>query len=585
MRGQKESMTCTAPESASACEIGKYRLVAELAQGGMGNVHLAVAQGPGGFSKLVVVKELKPELCDDPAYVAMFLDEARLAARLIHPNIVQTNEVGSDGHRHYMVMEYLDGRSLHRASKRLGAGLPVGARLRVVAEMLLGLHHVHEMREFDGKPLGMVHRDVSPLNVFVTFAGQAKVLDFGIAKTLDSSLETKKGVIKGRVAYMAPEQAQGAEVDRRADIYSAGVMLWEAAAGRRLWPGMGELEILTRVLRDGPPALRSVCPDAPEELEAICARAMAWQPENRYPTAIDLLHDLEAHLMCRDDTMSMRAIGTLIGQAFADERCKMNAVVDETLLRARGEPRSGVMPTFQAHIVGALTHASVAVDELSNAVTRLFTPSNSFAPNSASFSGSPPATSSTLAPANPSREPRRRVSRRAALWASGVGGVVIGAMTLSAALGGRNHASPPATHATSPAVAGAPAATAPPVEPKLVGLSVLVSPPSAQVSIDGVPAASNPFSARYPRDGQVHHIVASAEGYETKVEDVLFTKDVSVHVGLDRRPNTPYPGAVSVTAATMRPTKRSSLPAALGSDTPAAPPLRPIATRNPYGNP
>ena len=244
----------------------------------------------------------------------MFLDEARLAARLTHPNIVQTIEVGSEGSRHYMVMEFLDGRSLHRIVRRFATSrrFPVGAQLRVIAEALLGLHYAHELRDFDGQPLGIVHRDVSPLNVFVTFEGQTKVLDFGIAKSVDSSLETKTGVLKGRVAYMAPEQAWGQKVDRRADVYSAGVMLWEAAAGRRLWPGMNEVEILARILRESVPPLSVVRPDAPEDLEAICERALAKRPEDRYESCAELLDDLEAHLAARDDTMTVREIGALV---------------------------------------------------------------------------------------------------------------------------------------------------------------------------------------------------------------------------------------------------------------------------------
>src|SRR5262249_44700147 len=159
--------------------------------------------------------------------------------------------------------------------------------------------------------------------VFVTFDGQAKVLDFGIAKAADSSLQTKTGVLKGRVAYMAPEQAWGPRVDRRADVYSAGVMIWEAAAGRRLWRGMSDVQILPAVLKDGAPLLRSVRPDAPEELEVICARAMAKDPEDRHASAEELLEDLEAHLATRDDAPPMREIGQMAARAFAEERAKM----------------------------------------------------------------------------------------------------------------------------------------------------------------------------------------------------------------------------------------------------------------------
>jgi serine/threonine protein kinase len=594
-------MTSTAIESSIVPEIGKYHLVAELARGGMGNVYLAASQGPGGFSKLLVVKELKPELSDDETYVTMFLEEARLAARLIHPNIVQTNEVGSDGNRHYMVMEFLDGRSLHRIGKRLSGRLSVGAHLRILGEALLGLHHAHELREFDGEALGIVHRDVSPLNVFVTFNGQAKVLDFGIAKAVDSSLETKMGVLKGRVAYMAPEQARGAKVDRRADIYSAGVMLWEAAAGRRLWPGMNEIEILTRMLRDGPPALRSVQPEAPDELERICARAMAPDPEERFATAADLLNDLEAHLARRDDTMSMREIGPMVAQAFADERRKMNSVIEETLARVRGGRRSGVIPTFQAQVAGSPTSANISCDGPKVVTAALFTPSSSFAPSgsmSLSLSRSTAATTATVEPVVRER-PRSSATKRVAIAACGVGALLLGAVLLGTAGHGGASASPSAAATAT----GATVLPPPPAqeEAQLVDVVLRVSPPSGQITIDGALVINNPFHARYPKDGQVHHVSASAEGYDTKSADVTFANDVSLDLTLNRH-QTSHP--IMNASPAPRPSKRApTLPGALtpgsATDTPAggAPatarpefgptggriPLRPISTSNPYG--
>jgi serine/threonine-protein kinase len=317
----------------------------------MGNVSLAVTNCPGGFQKLVVLKELKPEFYRDPTYVSMFMDEARLAARLTHPNIVQTFEVGSDGNHHFMVMEYLDGRSLHRLSRPPQGILPVGAHLRVLAEALLGLHYAHELRGFDGEPLGIVHRDIGPLNIFVTFEGQTKILDFGIAKTVDSSMETRAGVLKGRVAYMAPEQARGAKVDRRADIYSAGVMIWEAAANTRLWSGKTEVEILMHVVSDRPPSLRSVAPHAPADLEAICSRAMAPNPADRYSTASELLSDLDAHLARRSDAMTTREIGALMNRAFRAERAQTSEIVEQRLTRMASGSQSGVMPVFQGRFV------------------------------------------------------------------------------------------------------------------------------------------------------------------------------------------------------------------------------------------
>jgi serine/threonine protein kinase len=340
-------MTSTQRTPHLAQELGKYRLIAELARGGMGNVYLGVAQGPGGFHKLVAIKELRPEFSGEEAYVTMFLEEARLAARLAHPNIVQTNEVGSDAGRHFMVMEYLDGRSLYRVARhgaRLG-GLPLGAHLRIIAEALRGLHHAHELRGFDGGPLGIVHRDVSPLNVLVTFDGQAKVLDFGVAKAADSTFETQAGILKGRIAYMAPEQARCGKVDRRADLYAAGVMIWEAAAGRRLWAGKSDVEILTTIVGQGPFPAACPLPEAAADLEPVCARAMAQDPGARYATAEELLLDLERYLAMRDDAMSMREVGSLVSLVFESERQRMNAVIDDALSHAHDSPRSGIMAT------------------------------------------------------------------------------------------------------------------------------------------------------------------------------------------------------------------------------------------------
>lgn len=185
----------TAPDDPNV--IGKYHLLATLGRGGMAEVFLAVIQGPAGFSKLVVLKELRPELSSEPEFLSMFLDEARLAARLQHPNVVQTNEVGHEGSRHFIAMEYLDGQPLSRVLSRMRGQLPLPLHLRVLSETLAALHYAHELRDFDGTPLAVVHRDVTPHNVFVTYDGEVKLVDFGIAKATDSSTETRTGVLKG----------------------------------------------------------------------------------------------------------------------------------------------------------------------------------------------------------------------------------------------------------------------------------------------------------------------------------------------------------------------------------------------------
>ncbi|MGD0525208.1 MAG: serine/threonine-protein kinase [Polyangiaceae bacterium] len=595
-------MQSSALDSTIVPELGKYHLVAELARGGMGIVHLAAAQGPGGFNKLLVVKELKPDLSHDESYVSMFLDEARLAARLTHPNIVQTIEVGSEGSRHYMVMEFLDGRSLYRMIRRFRdqGGFPVAAHLRVLAEALVGLHYAHELGDFDGQALGIVHRDVSPLNVFVTFDGQAKVVDFGIAKSIDSSTETKTGVLKGRVAYMAPEQAWGGAVDRRADVYSAGVMLWEAAAGRRLWPGMNDVEILARLLREGPPRLSAVRPDAPEDLDAICARAMELRREDRYASALDMLEDLEAHIASREDRMGMRDVGALVGRVFAEERRRMSALIEETLTRVRGGPRSGVMPTLEVHVRGTPSGASGLREEASQisgqlVVSPLFNnpPSTTLGP-----AASTPTPSQAVVPGD---APPWWASRRAALVASG-GALLLLVVVIVVLTGFRDSAPLPA-----PDVPVAAAAPAPPARDTtdLVDVVVRVSPPSAQITIDGVAEPTNPFHARYGKDAQVHRVLASADGYDAKLEEVFFANDVSIDVSLDRRAAPPaqryYPPPPPPAHGGKHAGSSASGPAPASGDAssaPAAPPprvdvppsgghapLRPIVTSNPYGTP
>jgi len=600
-------MKAPSVDSAVVHEIGKYTLVAELARGGMGIIHLAVAHGPGGFNKLLAVKELKTELAHDENYVVMFLEEARLAARLTHPNIVQTNEVGSEGQRHYMVMEFLDGRSLHRIVRRLSdqGGLPVGAHLRIIAESCLGLHYAHELREFDGQPLGIVHRDVSPLNVFVTFDGQTKVIDFGIAKAVDSSLETKTGVLKGRVAYMAPEQAWGAKVDRRADVYSIGVMLWEAAAGRRLWPGMSDVEILTRVLREGAPRLRSVRPDAPADLEAICEKAMLKEVDDRYQSCAELLEDLDRHLASRKDQMTMREIGALVSRTFTEERRKMSAVIEETLARARSGPRSGVMPTFDMH-AGTPSNARIVLDDLSHVSTQLLSRTNSRGPTPGALAISAPATT-----VSPEGDRGIDLRRYAPLTAAAVGALLLVVVVVASLLRDRP-ASPPTLAATAAPVvpAAGPAhsdlspGTAPAYE--LVEVAVRVSPPSSQIAVDGTAVAGNPFFARYPRDGQVHHLMAYADGFDPKWRDVSFVSNVTLDITLDRHASPPPPAPPPVrrfiptpAPGVARPKPTVAQPPVTVTSEPAPPPsspprvevspaggrspLRPIQTSNPYG--
>jgi eukaryotic-like serine/threonine-protein kinase len=312
---------------------GKYRLIAELGQGGMATVYLAVAIGKSGFRKLAVVKLLRPEIAVDQEFVQMFLDEARLCARLSHPNIVHTYDVGVDEVGHLIAMEYLDGVSMHAAAAKLGRNggpfkFPLQAR--VLLDVVEGLRYAHELRDYDGQSLEIVHRDVTPHNIFLTYDGQVKLLDFGIAKAATSSVRTATGVIKGKLTYMAPEQARGDDVDARADLYAVGVMLWEAVTGRRRWPtGLSQPALFTRLASGEPPE----SPNAalfgyPAEIDGIILRTLAPKPDDRFQTAGELRDALEG-VLHKMEPVSLRDLGVMLATAFSEGRQRLRDVIEE----------------------------------------------------------------------------------------------------------------------------------------------------------------------------------------------------------------------------------------------------------------
>jgi serine/threonine protein kinase len=302
----------------------------------MGIVYLALVGGPGGFNKLFVVKELKSHLAEDPNLVSMFVEEARLAAKLSHPNVVQTIEVGSDWNRHFIAMEYLDGQSLNRVLNRVrrsGTPFPLPYQLYVIAQLLDGLQYAHRVTDFDGTALNLVHRDVSPHNVFVTYDGQVKVLDFGIAKALDSANDTRTGVLKGKVAYMAPEQSAGQPIDQRADLFSVGVMLWEAAVGERMWKHtQNDLQILHALMSGKVPRPRDAKPDIDPPLEQIILKATATNAADRYASAAEFRAEIEAYLDgLGHPSFGPREIGKFLADAFVQERTQIKGVIDDQL--------------------------------------------------------------------------------------------------------------------------------------------------------------------------------------------------------------------------------------------------------------
>jgi eukaryotic-like serine/threonine-protein kinase len=275
--------------------VGRYLLHREIASGGMATVHVGRLLGPVGFSRTVAIKRLHPQFERDPEFVAMFLDEARIAARIRHPNVVQTLDVVATDGELFLVMDYVEGESLAqliRAAIRAGqAAPPARIVVAVLCGALQGLHAAHEARGENGQPLGVVHRDISPQNILVGADGTPRVLDFGIAKAMGRLQATRSGQIKGKLAYMAPEQIRNGSITRRTDIYAAGVVLWEALTGARLFKG-DEGAVFGQIIEGKIPPPSSVEPSVPTVLDAIVLRAVSQDPEVRHATALDLARDL-----------------------------------------------------------------------------------------------------------------------------------------------------------------------------------------------------------------------------------------------------------------------------------------------------
>jgi serine/threonine-protein kinase len=315
-----------------ATRIGRYDFVTLLGEGGMSRVYLAVSRGPVGFNKLVVVKQLRPEMAFDREFVTMFIDEARIAARLSHPNVVQTYEVVEDGGQYLLAMEYLEGRTLAEILHRTGrANMPLEEHLWILTQVLGGLHYAHELADYDGQPLGVVHRDVSPSNVFVTYNGEVKLVDFGIAKVAGAISATQQGTVKGKLGYSAPEQFMQQPVDARADVFSAGVMLWEAAAFRRRKFAETRPAILEARIGGTEPKIREVRPEVPVPLAQLCDRATALAPDARPATALELQLGIERILEASPRRVGRREVSALVSKLFEADRRAMRKRIEEQI--------------------------------------------------------------------------------------------------------------------------------------------------------------------------------------------------------------------------------------------------------------
>jgi serine/threonine protein kinase len=300
-------------------QFGKYSLLGHLATGGMAEVWLARQLGMQGFEKIVVIKRARPELTDNET-TEFFLDEARLVATLEHPNIAQVYEIGLVNGSYFFVMEYVDGADLRRLIETAltrQRWISLGDALYIISHVCTALHYAHEKRDLEGRALQIIHRDVSPSNVLISHDGAIKVCDFGIAKAHNrKSEDTQSGVLKGKFSYMSPEQCQSQPIDRRSDVFSIGILLYELTTLSKLFRGKSDYALIRKIIDEPVPPPSSRVPGYPRELEAIVMKALAKSPADRYPTAQALQVELEA--FAREHKLAMSSIGIakLMGELF-----------------------------------------------------------------------------------------------------------------------------------------------------------------------------------------------------------------------------------------------------------------------------
>jgi eukaryotic-like serine/threonine-protein kinase len=494
----------------------RYERLFALGSGGMARVELALAVGPSGFNRLVVLKSTHKEHSSSELAHAMFLDEARLSARLSHPNVVHISEVIDSPEGVVLVMEYLDGLSLTGAYRAANTALTLPMRIRIICEVLAGLHYAHELTDFLGRPLGIVHRDVSPQNVFVTYDGRVKLLDFGIAKST-STEQTSAGMVKGRIAYMPAEQLTARVVDRRTDVYSVGCLLWEAIAGRRIWQDQTERDIARAVVSGTIPPLSSRVQVDPE-LERIVTKATALAPDDRYPSAEAMRLELERYLASLGVVLTTRDIGAMLSKVSSEARDRRQQSIADAIAAlglekgeaASSRPRRTISAVRRIELQAA---AATSSEPSPSRAEDGGTPASARLPPAEVAEGTKSRTLIAIGP------PRSRLRLPLVVGLLGVVGVAafFGYRRLEAE-------STRATAAQAQRVTSSPVATA-------HALTIAARPSDARLFVDGSEVRGNPAVIDVPA-GSEHTVRVEREGYEPSERVVSLKGDVTLDIEL-----------------------------------------------------
>lgn len=349
--GDDESVVIEALKPGFA--LDRYELLCEIASGGMATVWLARMRGKRGFEKLFAVKTIKSELSDDPHFEEMFLDEARIASNIQHPNVAQIIDLGEKDGVLYIVMEWVDGESLakvRRFAGKKGVRVPLGIALRVLADACAGLHAAHELEGAEGQNLGIVHRDVSPQNILIAASGAVKVIDFGVAKAENRlAPKTHSGIIKGKLQYMAPEQALGRSYDRRVDVWAIGACLYELLHDRLPVEAEGQLELLRKLTEGVKP--RPIDKDLPAAVAGVLMRALSPDPGARYPTCAALRGDLQSAMKELALPSSPEDVVAFLKSALPERAKTRNQMVTDALRTAATRDTEGVVGAFDSTVV------------------------------------------------------------------------------------------------------------------------------------------------------------------------------------------------------------------------------------------